>query len=113
MHVLAIYSVNEHLADLMAEASAERQVNGRGLQAEARRFSLVTSRFAGRARRVAGPRRPSQALTQVLAPSDNSAVGSFPPGCFHRVTDSSPDPAHLTRDARLSSRGTGVLVSGV
>ena len=47
MHVLAIYRVNEHLADLMAEASAERLV--REAKPKGRRFSLVTSLFSGRA----------------------------------------------------------------
>ncbi|HEU0243599.1 MAG TPA: hypothetical protein VFQ75_06800 [Candidatus Limnocylindrales bacterium] len=47
MHVLAIYRVNEHLADLMAEASAERQA--RESKPKGRRFALVTSLFAGRA----------------------------------------------------------------
>ena len=47
MHVLAIYRVNEHLADLMAEASAERLV--RESKPKGRRFSLVTSLFSGRA----------------------------------------------------------------
>jgi hypothetical protein len=47
MHVLAIYRVNEHLADLMAEASAERQA--RQAKPKGRRFSLVTSLFSGRA----------------------------------------------------------------
>jgi hypothetical protein len=47
MHVLAIYRVNEHLADLMAEASAERLV--RESKPKNRRFSMVTSLFSGRA----------------------------------------------------------------
>jgi hypothetical protein len=46
MHVLAIYRVNEHLADLMAEASAERQA--REARPKTTRFAFLTSRFAGR-----------------------------------------------------------------
>ena len=59
MHVLAIYRVNEHLADLMAEASAERRAReARQGKPKSRRFSLVTSLFSGRtasAAPVAGP----------------------------------------------------------
>jgi hypothetical protein len=56
MHVLAIYRVNEHLADLMAEASAERQAR-EAKPKGGRRFSMVTSLFSGRATpaTVAGP----------------------------------------------------------
>jgi hypothetical protein len=50
MHVLAIYRVNEHLADLMAEAAAERQAReGRQAKPKGRRLALVTSLFSGRA----------------------------------------------------------------
>ena len=50
MHVLAIYQVNEHLADLMAEASAERRAReARQGKPKSHRFSLVTSLFSGRA----------------------------------------------------------------
>ena len=43
MHVLAIYRVNEHLADLLAEASAERQA--REARPKTSRFAFVSSRF--------------------------------------------------------------------
>jgi hypothetical protein len=45
MHVLAIYRVNEHLADLMAEAAAERRA--REARPKGRRFARVTSLFSG------------------------------------------------------------------
>ena len=49
MNVLAIYSVNEHIADLMAEASAERRANeAKASKPKASRFAFLTSRFAGR-----------------------------------------------------------------
>ena len=60
MHVLAIYAVNEHIADLMAEASAERQAReARQAKPKGRRFALVTSLFSGRASAApaAGPTR--------------------------------------------------------
>lgn len=49
MHVLAIYSINEHLADLMADAANERRVKeAKASKPKGRRFSFLTSRFAGR-----------------------------------------------------------------
>ena len=49
MHVLAIYSINEHLADMMAEAANERRAKeARAARPKARRFAFLTSRFAGR-----------------------------------------------------------------
>lgn len=62
MHVLAIYRVNEHLADLMAEASAERQA--RESKPKGSRFALVTSLFAGR-----GVPAPAAGATKALANS--------------------------------------------
>jgi hypothetical protein len=62
MHVLAIYRVNEHLADLMAEASAERQA--REAKPKGRRFALVTSLFAGR-----GAATPAAGPTKAFANS--------------------------------------------
>ena len=59
MHVLAIYRVNEHLADLMAEASAERLV--RESKPKGRRFSLVTSLFSGRTASAAPATGPTKA----------------------------------------------------
>ena len=46
MNVLAIYRVNEHLADLMLEAAAERQA--RGGRPTRSRFRNLTSWFTGR-----------------------------------------------------------------
>ena len=49
MHVLAIYSVNEHMADLMAQAANERLAKqARASQPKRSRFAFLTSRFAGR-----------------------------------------------------------------
>ena len=49
MHVLAIYSVNEHMADLMAQAANERLANeAKASQPKRSRFAFLTSRFAGR-----------------------------------------------------------------
>jgi hypothetical protein len=54
MHVLAIYSVNEHLADLMAEAAAERQAHeANASKPKSSRFAFLTSRFSGRGSAVA------------------------------------------------------------
>ena len=57
MHVLAIYSINEHLADLMAQAANERLgERGEGLKPKTSRFAFLTSRFAGRRSvAIAGP----------------------------------------------------------
>ena len=59
MHVLAIYSVNEHLADLMSEAAAERQVKAaKAAKAKGPRFGFLTSHFVGRLTAAfAGPTR--------------------------------------------------------
>ena len=46
MNVLAIYAVNEHLAELMAEAHAARLA--RKPRSQGRIRSFVTSRFGGR-----------------------------------------------------------------
>jgi hypothetical protein len=49
MHVLAIYSINEHLADLMAEAANERRAKeAKAARPKASRFAFLTSRFGGR-----------------------------------------------------------------
>jgi hypothetical protein len=57
MHVLAIYSVNEHLADLMSDAAAERQAKAaKAPKPKGTRFAFVTSLFVGRlTSAVAGP----------------------------------------------------------
>jgi len=57
MHVLAIYSVNEHLADLMSDAAAERQAKAaKAPKAKGSRFSFLTSHFVGRlTTAVSGP----------------------------------------------------------
>ena len=58
MHVLAIYSVNEHLADLMSEAAAQRQVKEAKAASKAKgaRFGFLTSHFVGRlTAAVSGP----------------------------------------------------------
>jgi hypothetical protein len=57
MHVLAIYSVNEHLADLMSDAAAERQAKAaKALKAKGSRFAFLTSHFVGRLNAaVSGP----------------------------------------------------------
>jgi hypothetical protein len=60
MHVLAIYSVNEHLADLMADAAAERRANeAKAAKPKGARFAFLTSRIFGRGSTVAaaGPTR--------------------------------------------------------
>ncbi|HKF85847.1 MAG TPA: hypothetical protein VKB30_08680 [Candidatus Limnocylindrales bacterium] len=58
MHVLAIYSVNEHVADLMAEAAAQRQASeARAAKPKTSRFAFLTSRFGrGTTPAVAGPK---------------------------------------------------------
>ena len=49
MHVLAIYSINEHLGDLMAHAANERLASeAKAARPKTRRFAFLTSRFAGR-----------------------------------------------------------------
>jgi hypothetical protein len=49
MHVLAIYSINEHLGDLMAQAANERLANeAKAALPKKSRFAFLTSRFAGR-----------------------------------------------------------------
>ena len=54
MNVLAIYAVNEHVADLMAEAAAERRAKeARAAKAKGSRFGFLTSRFSSRAGKVA------------------------------------------------------------
>jgi hypothetical protein len=54
MHVLAIYSINEHLADMMAEAANERRVKeAKAARPKTSRFAFLTSRFAGRGSSVA------------------------------------------------------------
>jgi hypothetical protein len=57
MHVLAIYSINEHLGDLMAQAANERLVHeAKGARPKKSRFAFLTSRFAGRRSvAIAGP----------------------------------------------------------
>jgi hypothetical protein len=57
MHVLAIYSVNEHLADLMSDAAAERQAKAaKAPKAKGSRLSFLTSHFVGRlTTAVSGP----------------------------------------------------------
>ena len=57
MHVLAIYSVNEHLADLMSEAAAQRQAKeAKAPKAKGARFGFLTSHFVGRlTTAVSGP----------------------------------------------------------
>jgi hypothetical protein len=54
MHVLAIYSINEHLGDLMAEAANERLVKAaKAARPKTSRFAFLSSRFAGRGSTVA------------------------------------------------------------
>ena len=49
MHVLAIYSINEHLGDLMAQAANERLVKeAKASKPKTSRFAFLTSRFSGR-----------------------------------------------------------------
>ena len=61
MHVLAIYSINEHLGDLMAQAANERLVNeAKASKPKASRFAFLTSRFAGR--RSVAAAGPTKAL---------------------------------------------------
>ena len=57
MHVLAIYSINEHLGDLMAQAANERLVNeAKASKPKTSRFAFLTSRFAARRSvAIAGP----------------------------------------------------------
>ena len=62
MHVLAIYSINEHLGDLMAQAANERLVNeAKAARPKSSRFAFLTSRFARRGSTVAIA-SPSNAL---------------------------------------------------
>ena len=62
MHVLAIYSINEHLSDLMAQAANERLVNeAKSAQPKTSRFAFLTSRFAPR-RSIAALAGPTKAL---------------------------------------------------
>jgi len=61
MHVLAIYSINEHLGDLMAQAANERLVNeAKASKPKTSRFAFLTSRFAGR--RAVAIASPTKAL---------------------------------------------------
>ena len=56
MHVLAIYSVNQHMADLMAGGASRpgwRADEAKAAKPKARRFAFPTSRFAGRGSTVA------------------------------------------------------------
>ena len=56
MHVLAIYSINEHVGDLMAQAANERRANeAKAARPKTSRLAFLTSRFA--------PRRSTPALT--------------------------------------------------
>ena len=49
MHVLAIYSVNEHISELMAQSANERLANeALASKPKRSRFAFLTSRFAGR-----------------------------------------------------------------
>jgi hypothetical protein len=49
MHVLAIYSINEHLGDLMAQAANERLANeAKAAQPKTSRFAFLTSLFTRR-----------------------------------------------------------------
>ncbi len=65
MHVLAIYSVNEHISDLMAQAAHERLINeAKASKPKRSRFGFLTSRFARRGSTVAVP-----AATNALAGS--------------------------------------------
>jgi hypothetical protein len=65
MHVLAIYSVNEHISELMAEAAAQRLINeAKAAKSKGSRFAFLTSRFPGRAAAVA-----AASPTKVLAGS--------------------------------------------
>jgi len=62
MHVLAIYSINEHLGDLMAQAANERRANeAKAARPKTSRFAFLTSRFAGR-RSAAALAAPTKAL---------------------------------------------------
>ena len=62
MHVLAIYSVNEHISDLMAQAAHERLINeSKASKPNRRRFAFLTSRFTRRGSTVAIP-GPARAL---------------------------------------------------
>lgn len=54
MNVLAIYAVNEHLADLMAEADAERMVRNAKPQPSIIR-RIVASLFASRGTAATAP----------------------------------------------------------
>ena len=47
MHVLAIYSVNEHLGDLMARRQRAARQRGEGRAAKTSRFAFLTSRSPG------------------------------------------------------------------
>jgi hypothetical protein len=53
MNVLAIYAINEHIADLMAQASAERMVRDAKPKRSLR--AIVTSLFATRRPAAAAP----------------------------------------------------------
>jgi hypothetical protein len=62
MHVLAIYSINEHLGDLMAEAANERRAKeAKAARPKTSRFAFLTSRFAAR-RSTAALAGPTKAL---------------------------------------------------
>jgi hypothetical protein len=62
MHILAIYSVNEHIADLMAEAANQRLINeAKAAKGTRSRFAFLTSRFSGRTPAVAAT-APNKAL---------------------------------------------------
>ena len=62
MHVLAIYSVNEHISDLMAQAAHERLIKeAKASQPKRSRFAFLTSRFTRRGATVAAA-SPAQAF---------------------------------------------------
>jgi hypothetical protein len=52
MHVLAIYAVNEHIADLMAEAAQQRRASA--LPRKPSRRSILASRIFNRRRATHG-----------------------------------------------------------
>ena len=54
MHVLAIYSVNEHISDLMAQAAQDRLIReAKASKPKRNRFAFLTSRFSRRGSTVA------------------------------------------------------------
>ena len=119
MHVLAIYSINEHLGDLMAEAANERRAKeAKAARPKTSRFAFLTSRFAARGSAAIALRPhegPRGLLTRLHSSRstpflDNSAGGLLParlhpPG--HRTPPRRPGAHHARRPSALP--GTGVF----